>query len=441
MGKKHKRNHTALSISNPVVQNKIMEWKEKREETHRKREIQRENRIKAESSSSSSKPSTKTERNQSITSIKTKEDVDSAINFFLWPRPVYNQEIDFQFQDMIGKQDELLDYYHQKMTNYFGIEHKLKSEYKKINQLKETTITKPQVNKTIRIKNIKSDDNNPVTQTDPIPFEKEPDEKKSIPYVLDWEFVEFHEKYFVIFTSDKKKFDFVPKRVYCEKARTPFNYIRKYLKTKLGTIYCEIVNQNLMILNPILIDDAIQIFANTARQRNLIVPNKSKKTAPVKIPFERALSKAQEMKPEDFAKYKSSYIAYLVTKQCEDYKIIPCVEMLAHVDNDITEDSFLFSTLTKKGNILVIQENLNPDRATLLFVIRKFMYDNTIRNIYNFLQSTEINKRSRIRNHSFLIKDNKILSYSAINHDDFDTWKKGIESIISSNKKPKTEVN
>ena len=144
--------------------------------------------------------------------------------------------------------------------------------------------------------------------------------------------------------------------------------------------------------------------------------------------YSQALSKAKQMTPEEFKKYKSKYIDYLVTIQSEKYKVIPCVERLAHTNSDMTEYAFLFSIECNSGKILIVHENVNPDRSTLLFLVKKENFNKSIREIYDFLQSAEINKRSSLREKNIEIENAGILSYRSINHDDLNSWKQTITS-------------
>ena len=70
--------------------------------------------------------------------------------------------------------------------------------------------------------------------------------------------------------------------------------------------------------------------------------------------------------------------------------------------------------------------NVNFDRSTLLFVVEETGFNKSIREIYDFLQSAEINKRSSLRDRSVEIDHNGIVSYRSINHDDLYSWKSTI---------------
>ena len=87
----------------------------------------------------------------------------------------------------------------------------------------------------------------------------------------------------------------------------------------------------------------------------------------------------------------------------------------------------MFSLECRSGDILIVHENVNPDRSTLLFWVKKTAYDKAIREIYDFLQSAEINKRSGLRGGSIDVGNAGIIRYKSINHDDMWSWKKAIK--------------
>lgn len=150
------------------------------------------------------------------------------------------------------------------------------------------------------------------------------------------------------------------------------------------------------------------------------------KYAPHPMSFSQALSKAQKMTPEEFKKYKSKYIDFLVDMQGINYKVIPCVERLAHTYTETTEYAFMFSIECTSDKVLIVHENVNPDRSTLIFLVKKETYDKNIREIYDFLQSPEINKRSSLREKIVDIRKAGILRYRSINHDEMYSWKSWI---------------
>lgn len=198
----------------------------------------------------------------------------------------------------------------------------------------------------------------------------------------------------------------------------------------MSPVRCEIIGLKLKIIDRINIDEAIQQFAIAARQG--IIKTRGGRTnfipSPQSMSFSQALSKAKQMTEEEFRKYKSKYIDFLIMEQSKKYKVIPCVERLAHANSDTTEYAFLFSLECHSGRILIVHENVNPDRSTLLFLVRHEVYDKAIRAIYDFLQRAEINKRSNLRSKDLDLDDAQITSYKSINHDDIYSWKQMISS-------------
>lgn len=246
-------------------------------------------------------------------------------------------------------------------------------------------------------------------------------------WILDWNCVSFKRGSVVIFARSDLGFKFKPTEVEAPRSLESFNYLKKYLNERLPPVRCVIEGLRLKVVDKINFNDAILYFAAVSRQGGIKVNrNKTSAYSPAKMSFSQALSKAQQMTPEEFKKYKSSYIDYLVSLQSIKYKVIPCVERLAHVNSDMSEYAFMFSIECSSGKILIVHENVNPDRSTLLFLVKEETFNVSIREIYNFLQSAEINKRSNLRDKSIEIEDAGILSYRSINHDDLYSWKQTI---------------
>ena len=251
---------------------------------------------------------------------------------------------------------------------------------------------------------------------------------QKVNWTLDWNYVMFKDGYIVIYAHSASNVRFSPLKTYVTDSLESFNYLKKYLNDRLPPVRCEIEQMKLKIIDKISFDEAIQRFAIAARQAVIKVNRNGSKTVglPHNMSFNQALSKARQMTPEDFRKYKSQYIDYLVSLQSEKYKVIPCVERMAHANSDSTEYAFMFSIECRSGKILIVHENVNPDRSTLLFLVKEDDFNKSIREIYDFLQSAEINKRSSLRDRSIAIKNVGIQSYRSINHDELYSWKSSI---------------
>lgn len=385
---------------------------------------------------------------RSFVHIDNVEDVDTVVKCFTWPTLKYSREDDFYIQDCIGGNKNLMDYYHQKMKNYFGIEHMLRKEEKaRKARIRETNSSYPSRNKKIIIQTSSTSEKKEDTTKPEVPIikTKEPafNVLKTQTWILDWNCVKFKKDYIVVFPPDNQSVNFKPKAISAPGSMESFNYLNDYFNDRLSPVHCSVKGMEIDVYDTIRLNEAIQKFTTVAKKRGITTSGviKVKKLSPQKMSFNQALSKAQQMTFDDFKKYKSKFIAFLVSKQSPDQKVIPCVENLAHSNNETTEYAFMFALPCKSGNMLIVHENVNPDRSTLLFVVPKEQFNQSIRYIYDFLQSSEINKRSSIREGSLRCNAN-VINYMSINHDNSYSWQKAIEGcIITATHKPRRETN
>ena len=248
-------------------------------------------------------------------------------------------------------------------------------------------------------------------------------------WILDWNCVTFKQGYFIVTEPIDGNLRFKPETVSAPGVVESYNYLKDYLNDRLPPIHCSVETMKLTIYDTIRLNEVVEKLASISRQQRIITTNPViRRLAPTQMSFSQALSKAQQMTPDEFRKYKSKYIDHLVKLQSEKYKIIPCAERMAYSDSDIIEYAFIFTVEGYSDNILIIHENVNPARATLLFVVKKNKYERAIRAIYDFLQSPEINKRSSLRDKTVDIEEANIRRYRSINHDFLLSW----QNVISS---------
>jgi hypothetical protein len=247
-------------------------------------------------------------------------------------------------------------------------------------------------------------------------------------WILDWKCVKFKNGYFVVVPPVDESVKFKPEAISKPGVIESYNYLKEYLNDRLAPVRCSVEELKLTIYDTIRLDEAIAKFATVSKQRAIRSSGTSNaRISPQQMSFKQALSKAQKMTAEEFEKYKSEYINHLVKLQSKKYKVIPCVERLSHANNDVTEFAFMFSIECRSGSILIVHENVNPDRSTLLFWVKEAAYDKAIREIYDFLQSAEINKRSSLRGGSIDVGNVGVIRYKSINHDDIWSWKKSMK--------------
>ena len=253
-------------------------------------------------------------------------------------------------------------------------------------------------------------------------------------WVLDWNCVRFKNGIMIVSAPLDGSVRFKPKEVHLPGAIEAYNYLTSYLSDRLAPIHCSVEKMELTIYDTIRLNEAIQKFATASRQKGISITGNTslnRISVPQQMSFNQALSKAKQMTADEFEKYKSEYIDYLVKQQSKKYKVIPCVERLAYRDSDTMEYAFMFSIQCKSGDILIVHENVHPDRSTLLFVVKQENYDQAIRSVYDFLQGAEINKRSCLRDRNIDIKQSGVEHYRSINHDYFYSWSKVIKNYKS----------
>ena len=251
-------------------------------------------------------------------------------------------------------------------------------------------------------------------------------------WILDWKCVRFKNGIMIVYSPLDGSVKFKPKGVPLPGVIEAYNYLTDYLNDRLAPVHCFVEKMELTIYDKIRLNEAIQKFATASKQKGISVANNKTSNGiivPQQMSFNQALSKAKQMTAAEFEKYKSEYIDHLVKQQSKKYKVIPCVERLAHTDSDITEYAFMFSIECKSKDILIVYENVHPDRSTLLFVVKPENYDQAIRSIYDFMQSAEINKRSSLRDGNIEIKQTGVWRYWSINHDGFFSWSRNIRKL------------
>ena len=250
-------------------------------------------------------------------------------------------------------------------------------------------------------------------------------------WILDWKCVRFKNGIMIVYSPLDGSVKFKPKGVPLPGVIEAYNYLTDYLNDRLAPVHCFVEKMELTIYDTIRLNEAIQKFATASKQKGISVANNKTSNGiivPQQMSFNQALSKAKLMTAAEFEKYKSEYIDYLVKQQSKKYKVIPCVERLAHTDSDITEYAFMFSIECKSKDILIVYENVHPDRSTLLFVVKPENYDQAIRSIYDFMQSAEINKRSSLRDGNIEIKQTGVERFCSINHDGVFIWSRMIKN-------------
>ena len=256
-------------------------------------------------------------------------------------------------------------------------------------------------------------------------------------FVLQWSDVKFYHKYFIFTPKIKEnigKNKIAPLRVDDYRCKDFFNYILTYFQERLPKITYRITkNFNIQLDNKPQFEVALaDLVKEKARYDAEVDLGRTAGGVQYKLGFSAAMAKAEKMKPEDFKKYKSRFIDFLVEHQSKEHKIVPVSEDFTYANGSrFSEEGFVFTTKSNSDRFLVIViENINPDRATMYFSVRTEMYEAALRTIFNYIQSDTKNKRSAIRDGKEPFKDVGFSYYGSTPHDYFYDWKNRLNKFI-----------
>lgn len=190
-------------------------------------------------------------------------------------------------------------------------------------------------------------------------------------FFLNWENVLFKNGYYIINPSSQQKKQFIPLIVKSPQSLECYNYMIKYIERKLPKIRCQINGNTLTVIDTVNLDNAFLMIVEYTKQQDYLKQNvidKSKKIN--KISFNTCLEKSKYLTDNEIKKYKSKYLNTLISLQNKNYKIIPIIETLTYKNMVYIEDAFIFTICVKQNPIIrIIIENINPNRATIVFNI------------------------------------------------------------------------
>lgn len=248
-------------------------------------------------------------------------------------------------------------------------------------------------------------------------------------FTLQWSDVKFYNRYFVFEPQLGKRTGqnkIKPLRVDDYRCKPSFNYIVSYFQDRLPTIpYSVTIDFRVELKSKPLFEAAL---ADLTREQARVDAGVSVKSSTGRIvsfekrSFQSALSKAASMKPEEFRRYKSKFIDFLVGHQMDEYKVVPVSENISHSRGSYDEASFIFTVKSWDDRLFIIIENVNPDRSTLLFKVERDMYMTALHTIFDYIQSDVINKRSAIRDGDISFGNASIVAYWTFNHDSYIDW-------------------
>ena len=126
---------------------------------------------------------------------------------------------------------------------------------------------------------------------------------------------------------------------------------------------------------------------------------------------------------------RQQYLTYLCTKHLDGYKIKYTIEWRSNCENDFIENAFLFTISESRFYNVIVYENTEDDRSSIVFYVNPMEYDKAINAICGYFSSMEINKRETLASYYVNFKDSGIKRFKRIYHTDYNQWKRTINSF------------
>ena len=247
-------------------------------------------------------------------------------------------------------------------------------------------------------------------------------------FKLDWQNVEFKKDSIVIYPSPYNIVKFKPKEISLKGSRQVFNFLKKNFYDKIPEVYCVAYKMQVEVISEMELEMAIlyisELYKDYIARKGVIGC----------MNFEECYEVGLNIDSNYLKKYDSRYLDCLIELQSDNYRVIPLKEYFVYRDGGyLLEEAFMFTREMKKSpdHLMVIIENVNPDRATLIFTINKNNYMKTINMIYDYMVGRDYNKRSLLRIHAEKQIDNKdIVDFKANNHDYYYSWKRRLGRFV-----------
>ena len=249
-------------------------------------------------------------------------------------------------------------------------------------------------------------------------------EKKNMPLeekVFSWENITFCDGKIEI-----RDEDYILVATYqIEASRRAFNDIKAHFKIKFSELEIQIKKGKV-------------VFNDAKRFKELInslnVPTKSTFIPDLVLTPKRVVMKYfdgatnQEIK-NYIIQLRQQFLTFLCTKHLDGYKIKYTIEWRSTCDNDYVENAFLFTISESDFYNIIVYENTEYDRSSIVFYVNPMEYDKAIRAICGYFSSMEINKRETLASYYVNFKDSGIKRFQRIYHTDFNQWKRTINSL------------
>lgn len=225
---------------------------------------------------------------------------------------------------------------------------------------------------------------------------------------------------------DDKKFGFKFREnsysIICLKSRYAYNTIIKGFSKRLQPIDIHIEDSRASLKNPIAFDEVIEILRFKEHLFHITDAGEQHY-----VELKKISNLPKDLLHTFFPLDKTEYLSYLQDLQDEHYKYLPVFE-----SNTENPDGFLFTIKKPQGYILV-WESINDvaHKATYVFEAQEDELLHLQQLLFDYIMCNDSRKRINLRHNR--IKEFVGFDYSFIDHNDFNSWSKKINSLLKVN--------
>lgn len=128
----------------------------------------------------------------------------------------------------------------------------------------------------------------------------------------------------------------------------------------------------------------------------------------------------------------SVYLRYLSSLHMPSVTLCNCIEKMVSLSSSkfAEEEAFLFCIAMSEKKALLVYENENYDRSTVLFIVNRQTLYESIDIIVSYFGSLQNNKREDIMRYRNLFDRDKIVTYYREFHNSFKEWRIAIDNAV-----------
>lgn len=209
-------------------------------------------------------------------------------------------------------------------------------------------------------------------------------------------------------------------------SKSAYNSIKAYFEIKFPDLEISVVNGNVVFNDE---DRFKSLFSSLSSHRaSSFIPDLD---ITPKSDVIRYFNNATNQEIKSYILHlKQQYLSYLCSKQLDKYKIQYSIEKRATYGSDTIylENAFLFTISESKVYNVIVYENTEDDRSSIVFFVNPQEYNKAIQAICGYFSSMEFNKRETLANFYVSFKDSGIKRFHRIYHTDYNQWKRTIDA-------------